>query len=524
MRCLQLSVLFVLAALPFANFAMPPPPPWDDIRIKHTIPPNWEALLPPWHDIRVKHTWNAVPRNWEALGHPPTGTTIDLHVALKPHGENALSDVLYKASDPRSPKYVLSNIPPRTTYLHGQVARPVAPHLDTLDLINSWLGHHAVPSSPISTTHSSSWLKLTGIPVSQANELLGASYQVYRRVGTNDISILRSRHSVGPELAVEDGGICASGNGSQRNLVEIMGYLQDYSSPDDLREFMTECRGDAEDVTFRVAPYSQAIAYLTPHTFYSTGGEVYIQNNELDSDDVWFEWLIYIRYVEKVPLLEFTTSLCNLFSELVCVAPTSSSQAATIASAVGTASPKMAPEESSSSLSFLGPYTVAKAGRSSSPRFCRSLRVYRRRHDELPRGGGSPRWGFSNYFPRPVYQNVVVPAFLEQLGSQYYGSYKRAFCHGLARPILTFVEGRDIYAQALKYFLILGDVSRGRRKPFGTCRNPLGFLNLWLCDIGIYGLNDITSGSNPGCGTDGFTAITGWDPARPAKLVHLTLG
>ncbi|KAH9073472.1 Pro-kumamolisin, activation domain-containing protein [Lactarius deliciosus] len=277
MRCLQLSVLF------------------------HTIPPNWEALLPPWHDIRVKHTWNAVPRNWEALGHPPTGTTIDLHVALKPHGENALSDVLYKASDPRSPKYVLSNIPPRTTYLHGQVARPVAPHLDTLDLINSWLGHHAVPSSPISTTHSSSWLKLTGIPVSQANELLGASYQVYRRVGTNDISILRSvgyalpsilharvqtRHSVGPELAVEDGGICASGNGSQRNLVEIMGYLQDYSSPDDLREFMTECRGDAEDVTFRVAPYSQAIAYLTPHTFYSTGGEVYIQNNELDSDDM----------------------------------------------------------------------------------------------------------------------------------------------------------------------------------------------------------------------------------------------
>ncbi|KAH9073473.1 hypothetical protein EDB83DRAFT_75661, partial [Lactarius deliciosus] len=57
-----------------------------------------------------------------------------------------------------------------------------------------------------------------------------------------------------------------------------------------------------------------------------------------------------------------------------------------------------------------------------------------------------------------------------------------------------------------------------------TGRNPLGFLNLWLCDIGIYGLNDITSGSNPGCGTDGFTAITGWDPARPAKLVHLTLG
>jgi len=25
-------------------------------------------------------------------------------------------------------------------------------------------------------------------------------------------------------------------------------------------------------------------------------------------------------------------------------------------------------------------------------------------------------------------------------------------------------------------------------------------------------LNDITSGSNPGCGTDGFNATVGWDP------------
>ncbi len=25
-------------------------------------------------------------------------------------------------------------------------------------------------------------------------------------------------------------------------------------------------------------------------------------------------------------------------------------------------------------------------------------------------------------------------------------------------------------------------------------------------------LNDITSGTNPGCGTDGFTAVPGWDP------------
>ncbi len=47
---------------------------------------------------------------------------------------------------------------------------------------------------------------------------------------------------------------------------------------------------------------------------------------------------------------------------------------------------------------------------------------------------------------------------------------------------------------------------------------PLGFLNPWLYGDGLAGLNDIISGSNPGCGTDGFSAVAGWDPVRPARL------
>ena len=40
----------------------------------------------------------------------------------------------------------------------------------------------------------------------------------------------------------------------------------------------------------------------------------------------------------------------------------------------------------------------------------------------------------------------------------------------------------------------------------------LGFLNPWLYAEGFKGLNDIVNGSNPGCGTDGFKAVEGWDP------------
>jgi tripeptidyl-peptidase I len=43
---------------------------------------------------------------------------------------------------------------------------------------------------------------------------------------------------------------------------------------------------------------------------------------------------------------------------------------------------------------------------------------------------------------------------------------------------------------------------------------PLGFLNPLLYGKGIQGLTDITSGNNPGCGTQGFNATVGWDPGE----------
>ena len=44
---------------------------------------------------------------------------------------------------------------------------------------------------------------------------------------------------------------------------------------------------------------------------------------------------------------------------------------------------------------------------------------------------------------------------------------------------------------------------------------PLGFLNpLLYSDKATAMFNDITEGSNPGCGTTGFAAVQGWDAVR----------
>src|SRR6266702_7044851 len=53
-------------------------------------------------------------------------------------------------------------------------------------------------------------------------------------------------------------------------------------------------------------------------------------------------------------------------------------------------------------------------------------------------------------------------------------------------------------------------------------KKPLGWLNPFLYDQGLAGLNDITSGTNPGCNTEGFSALVGWDPVRLARLPSLS--
>ena len=79
-------VLSALAAVPLTSFALP--------------------VASRWGDMRLKHTWNAVPENWESLGPPPSGTMMDLRIALKPHRENALIDTLYEVSSPKHPRRV----------------------------------------------------------------------------------------------------------------------------------------------------------------------------------------------------------------------------------------------------------------------------------------------------------------------------------------------------------------------------------------------------------------------------------
>ncbi|KAF8270097.1 peptidase S8/S53 domain-containing protein [Lactarius quietus] len=358
---------------------------------------------------------------------------------------------------------------------------------------------------------------------------------------------------------------------TDKNVIGIAGFANHFPSPADLAAFMSECRTDAIDAAYTVVQinggrydptnpsdeanqniqYSQAIAYPTPHTFYSLGGHILTSDDtgEAAENDVLLTWLNYLINLEAIPQtisasygkyenvlpMEYTTAICDLFAQLgtrgvsVLFASGNDGVGGDCVAKDGSGGIQFVPEFPSSCMcimlfllkkdtarsrgtihspychhGFAGPYVTSVGGTTGKdPEVAAST------------SGG----GFSNHFVRPIYQNPAVPTFLQRFNNPYNGLYNPA---GRGIP--------DVAAQALNYFLI----ERGVRfQVDGTScatatvsaifsllndyllskgKKPLGFLNPWLYGLGVVGMNDIKSGSNPGCGTGGFPAITGWDP------------
>ena len=128
--------------------------------------------------------------------------------------------------------------------------------------------------------------------------------------------------------------------------------------------------------------------------------------------------------------------------------------------------------------------------------------------------------GFSNYFGIPSYQTSAVSSYLSALGSTNSGRYDasgRGFpdvaAQGVDYEVVVdgSLEGVSGTSCASPTFASVVSLLNDRLAAAG--KSPLGFLNPFLySDAGKAALNDVTSGSNPGCFSNGFPAKAGWDP------------
>ncbi|TFY67250.1 hypothetical protein EVJ58_g1740 [Rhodofomes roseus] len=109
--------------------------------------------------------------------------------------------------------------------------------------------------------------------------------------------------------------------------------------------------------------------------------------------------------------------------------------------------------------------------------------------------------GFSNYWARPSYQADAVEAYLKTLGG-----------HGINFSVVIDQEFYLVDGTSCSSPTFASVVSLLNDELVGSGKPVLGFLNPWLYSTAAGAFNDITEGSNPGCGTDGFNATAGWDP------------
>ncbi|TFY66956.1 hypothetical protein EVG20_g4128 [Dentipellis fragilis] len=133
---------------------------------------------------------------------------------------------------------------------------------------------------------------------------------------------------------------------------------------------------------------------------------------------------------------------------------------------------------------------------------------------QLDEASGS---GFSNFFPMPDYQKADVIAYQKVLPSSYDGLYNktsRGYPDVAARSTLIEYVWKGQYSQingtSASTPMLASIAALLNDELVAAGKSPIGFMNPFIY-ANKDAFHDITSGSNPGCNTDGFPAVPGWD-------------
>ncbi|KAJ7743516.1 family S53 protease [Mycena maculata] len=128
--------------------------------------------------------------------------------------------------------------------------------------------------------------------------------------------------------------------------------------------------------------------------------------------------------------------------------------------------------------------------------------------------------GFSNYFPTPAFQAGDVATYIASIGDEYSGLYNVT---GRGIPDVA-AQAENVEIAWMGEFWLVGGTSCAspifasmialvNDRLIATGKPVLGYLNPFLYSpAGRAAFTDITSGTNPGCNTNGFSASVGWDP------------
>ncbi|KAI9757050.1 MAG: hypothetical protein M4579_003619 [Chaenotheca gracillima] len=129
--------------------------------------------------------------------------------------------------------------------------------------------------------------------------------------------------------------------------------------------------------------------------------------------------------------------------------------------------------------------------------------------------------GFSNVFPIPSYQSAAVNSYFANhnppYGSDRFNNsktvrgYPDISANGANYVVAVDGAFSTVYGTSASSPTVGSIITLLNEARLAIGKKPVGFLNPTIY-AHANTLNDITSGGNQGCGTAGFTSVSGWDP------------
>ncbi|KZP14825.1 family S53 protease [Athelia psychrophila] len=518
----------------------------------------------------VRESKSAVPDGFVVKSAAPADQTIPLRIALVQSDMAGLEKALYDVSTPSSPNYgkhlskeeVEEYVKPSQAAVDAVNAYLKANGVEasTMSPAGDWLGF-SIPISKANDMFNADFSVYQHV-ASGTEQIRTLSYSIpsslsghldYVHPTTNFITgsprlplivspLPSNATGLTPATAAACGstvtpaclqslyGIPTTKATQSTNQLAVAGFLGQWAQKADLKSFLSALRPDLSSATTFALDtldagsnpqgsgdagieanldiqYTVGLASGVPVTFVSAGSS---------NSDGWSGFLDMVNYLLALPTIPHvlttsyafnepglsasaTNTLCNAYMQL-------GARGTSILFASGDGG--VSGGQSQSCTTFIPtfpstcPYVTSVGGTTGTTEVAAGL------------SGG----GFSTIFTAPSYQSAVTAAYVKSIGTTYSGKYTGT---GRGFPdISAIAENVEIYNGgtaelvagtscatpiSASIFSLINDqlVAAGK--------SPLGFLNPWLY-ANPTALNDITSGTNPGCSTNGFSAKAGWDP------------
>ncbi|THH32184.1 hypothetical protein EUX98_g1978 [Antrodiella citrinella] len=448
--------------------------------------------------MQLHESRSEIPDGFVNSGSASPGSVLKLRIALAQNDPAGLTAALLDVSEPTSANF-------RQHLTKEEVEAFVAPKQETVTAVNQWLSENGLDSTKVSPTGD--WISVE-VPVSKASELLDASFATFTHVETGDASIRTLAYSIPTDLV------------GHVELVHptISGFIEQYANQADLKTFLSDLRKD--------------ISSSTTFTLQTLDGGSNPQSSSQASDEANLDIQYTIGLATGVPTtfisvgndfqdgnLEGFVDIINFFARRV--QPPN----------VLTTSYGQNENTISSSLAnqLCNAYQQLGARGTSILRRWRSFWISERPLHYFP--AHIPVWlplisltsvgatssvhetsgGFSNVFTQPSYQASAISTYLKALGNTNSGKFTKT---GRGFPDVEIVlsgKTTSVSGTSCSSPIFASLISLINDRLIAEGKSPLGFLNPFLY-ANPQAFNDITTGDNSGCNTNGFPAKAGWDP------------